>query len=413
MTEKEANKAVILWHSNAVWAKTGYGVQTGLLAPRLKAAGYEVVISAFYGLGGAPLRAPGDILVLPGLHDPFGNDVVGAHAAALRADLVFTLVDVWVLSDKVFSKLPWAAWTPVDHYPVPKHVVEALRDGGAVPIAMSKFGWRALREQDFAPLYVPHAVCPEYLEPVDRDEARAELGWEDKFVVGMVAANKGSPSRKCFAEVMTAFAKLRQSVPNALLYLHTEIAPPTGLNLTLLRERLNLPPEAVQFANPLALLTGYGTAEMAKIYAAMDVLANPSRGEGFGVPIIEAQACGTPVITSKWTAMPEITFYGWKVGGTPIYTEQESWQFMPSVSQIYDAMIRAHELTPAKRKAGGRWAREQIMKNYHPDVVMEKYMLPALEIALARAKTKESIDYDFYKAKTVSAVRQDQDSSDV
>ena len=33
-------------------------------------------------------------------------------------------------------------------------------------------------------------------------------------------------------------------------------------------------------------------------------------GEGFGVPIIEAQACGTPVITGDWTAMSEITRTG-------------------------------------------------------------------------------------------------------
>jgi glycosyltransferase involved in cell wall biosynthesis len=41
-------------------------------------------------------------------------------------------------------------------------------------------------------------------------------------------------------------------------------------------------------------------------YAAADALAFPSLSEGFGLPVLEAMACGTPVVTSDYSALPEL-----------------------------------------------------------------------------------------------------------
>jgi len=43
-----------------------------------------------------------------------------------------------------------------------------------------------------------------------------------------------------------------------------------------------------------------------KIYAAADLLVMPSKIEGFGLPVLEAMACGTPVVCSRATSLPEV-----------------------------------------------------------------------------------------------------------
>ena len=47
-------------------------------------------------------------------------------------------------------------------------------------------------------------------------------------------------------------------------------------------------------------------AEVVKLYAQADVMLWPSLNEGFGLPPLEAMACGAPVVTSIVTSMPEV-----------------------------------------------------------------------------------------------------------
>lgn len=46
--------------------------------------------------------------------------------------------------------------------------------------------------------------------------------------------------------------------------------------------------------------------ELAALYSSAIALVYPSRYEGFGLPVLEAMSCGTPVITSPVSAMPEV-----------------------------------------------------------------------------------------------------------
>jgi glycosyltransferase involved in cell wall biosynthesis len=55
-------------------------------------------------------------------------------------------------------------------------------------------------------------------------------------------------------------------------------------------------------------LTGYvSNTDLPAIYSQCEVFLYPSLRESFGIPILEAMACGTPVITSNTSSMPEVT----------------------------------------------------------------------------------------------------------
>lgn len=373
----------ILWHSNAPWAATGYGNQTSMFAPRFKDAGHEVDISAFYGLHGRAVGSPEGITVHPGFADAYGNDMIVRHAKwAFDDDLstgwIIALMDAWVLNPTICAAdgANVAVWAPVDHDPAPERVVEFFKASGAVPVAMSLHGKAQLEAAGLEPLYVPHGVDTDALKPINRIDARKSIGLpEEAFVVGMVAANKDNPSRKAFPECLAAFKAFREKHEDAVLYLHTEATGVIGgVNLVNLVKNMGIPQEAVNYAPQYLYATGKLDASfMRKAYGAMDVLLSPSYAEGFGIPIIEAQACGTPVIAQDFTAMSQVAEVGWKVGGQRFYTPQESWQQVPDIEQIVWALDESYTSATRMREAAREFA-----LGYDADRVMQDHWAPVL-----------------------------------
>lgn len=371
----------MLWHSNAPWAPTGYGQQTALFAPYL-ADHYDLAISSFYGLEGAPIRWEG-IPVFPGIGGDFGNQTVVQHATRFfggnpRGGLVVSLMDVWVLDAQMAGQVNMACWVPVDHEPAPPNVVDFFTESGAIPVAMSRFGQRMLGRLD--PLYVPHAVDTDVFRPLSQRDSRGGAFPEGAFVAGIVAANKGRPSRKGFAQSLQAVKRLMDDHDNVYLYLHTVIDPSVagGENIPSLLRNLEIPKDRVRIADQYSLIyQPYTYGEMARIYSAMDVLLNPALGEGFGIPVLEAQACGTPAIVTDFSAMPEVCGAGWHVEHRPYWTGLNSWQAVPDVDDIVAALRECHGQSPVDRKQMRDTARKHAL-TYDVKRVLRQHWLPAL-----------------------------------
>ena len=106
--------------------------------------------------------------------------------------------------------------------------------------------------------------------------------------------------RKNIQFLINSLSKLKNRIPQVKL-LKVGMPNYIGVREKLLKhiESLNLQKDVI--------FTGYvSESELAEIYNAVDLFVFPSLYEGFGMPPLEAMACGTPVITSNTSSLPEV-----------------------------------------------------------------------------------------------------------
>ena len=382
----------ILWASNSPYVETGYGQQTAQVTRRLKAAGHSVAIASNYGLEGTTSSWEG-MPMFPRGFDLHSSDVVPAYMHAWEHrnpgldPLLITLYDVWVYRGPQWDTVKQIApWVPIDHFPAPLDVVTFLRRPNVTPIAMSRFGEQMITDAGVECLYVPHAIdtgvfkpTPTFDGPNGPMTGREFMGiGEDKFVVGMVSANKGTiPNRKSFPEAFLAFSMLAKEYPDAVLYCHTESKGSMGgIDLLALAKSCGIPEDQIAFPDAFVWRMGIPAHVLAAIYTDMDVLLQPSMGEGFGIPLVEAQACGTPAIVSAATAQPELLGDGWLVEGQPWWdAAQRAWLHAPRVDSILQALVDAYDRPRERSTKAIEYAQQ-----YEANFVFDAFWKPALKV---------------------------------
>ena len=344
-----------------------------------------------YGLAGSASSWNGFKIYPQGLA-AYSDDVLVAHTMEWANQdlstptLMMTLFDVWVLkSDSLKTWKNIASWVPIDHQPTPPDVLAWCARDNVRPIAMSKFGSRMLDLAGVEHLYVPHAIEPVFqptesitLANGNKMTGREFMGWEeDRFVVSMVATNKGSqPARKAWAENILAFSIFAKDHPDAVLYLYTEPdGAMAGINLPTLLDAVGVSKDKYKVVDQYAYRHGMPQNVMAAMYTASDVLLACSMGEGFGIPVIEAQACGCRVIVSNFTAQPELVGDGWTVEGQPWWdAAQKSWFFTPNVPDIVNALKSAYDAPRSRSEDAITHA-----LGYGADQVFEQYWKPTMK----------------------------------
>lgn len=390
----------VLWISNHPDAPSGYGSQTRQVGRRIGEA-YDIEFVANDGSRpglwqGHKVRGSGK--------DVYSRDKVAEDLRRSGADWVISLYDGWVYTsgwkDPFEGLKRVASWLPVDHFPVPMSLYPWLRNRHTA-IAMSRFGQHWLTRladawaeegHSFPVLYAPHAIEDTYRRV--ESGFRQSLGIPaDAYLVGIVAANYGSLTydRKGMSDMAHALGIFMDRHPDAWLYVHSTTEGQGQMDLDGLFAFKGIPAERLRVADQYRLSErDYSDADMAAAYSAFDVLLATSRGEGFGIPVVEAQACGTPVIVSNWTAQPELVGDVWNPERPESYRAPSGW--LCSVIPDYDprqggdfgkpflpAVIAA--LDEAYGRRGDAVLRDAAIAKaaeYRADVVFDRHWRPIL-----------------------------------
>jgi glycosyltransferase involved in cell wall biosynthesis len=177
-----------------------------------------------------------------------------------------------------------------------------LRRAAAI-IADSEFSKQDIvRFHRIAPhkVTVAHLAADPLFRPIHDERqlaaVRARYGTGERFVL-FVGALKPT---KNLSTVIEAYVRLRRADATR----HRLVL--VGGTTAWLKEDIFAAARASGYGDEI-VFTGYvPDDDLVALYNAADIFVSPSLFEGFGLPPLEAMACGTPVVTSNTTSLPEV-----------------------------------------------------------------------------------------------------------
>jgi len=374
-----------IWLSVHPLAPSGYGTVTRQIVPRLVNEGHEVIIATKHFHTGYHIW--NGVPVIQGLNVNILNRMVDKG----EADYIISLLDNHALTD-VPKK--WVSYTPFDTEKLPESIRKWLVHPELI-IGLTRHGQAEIEKAGFECMYAPHGVDTQVYCPNEtlRLEERKVLGWENNFIIGAVGVNYPD-DRKNFINLIHAFKKFHERHNEARLFMVSNpIDTDGGDHLVKCIQNLGLN-NLMKWTDPDLYFTGQVTDEMvANRYRGMDVMCLPTRGEGFGLPLIEAQACGVPVITTGASTGPELCATQYLI---PVQWHEWQWfnkDWRPNVNadSIFNALEKAYNDTNRVNvgKQGHGFA-----QFYDWDRVFEDYWKPILKkIEGLKVRVKTIPDY--------------------
>ena len=377
----------------------GYGNIAKELIKRFKQDGHEVILASKHHLGGS--------LIVDGITCYDGQEIglTNVIAQSEKYDYIISCMDSWVLPPKAFHN--WVNIIFLDTEFIHPKMIQSF-EGNLYQICVTQHAKRELERIGYKPLYAPLGVDTKVFRPDEeiRKKFREKKKWNDNtFVIGSVGINYKT-DRKNYIGLIKAFQAFHKRHPDSILYLHTDImgSANEGLPLVWIAQSAGFREgDAIQWVDQKAYhLWNIAQEEVVATYNGIDVFCLPTLGEGFGIPIIEAQSCGCPVIITDTTSGKELTKSGWliPVGDDDFeFSTLMTWYARVRPSTIDEYLELAYqswkdgETQELKEKARNE------MLEYDWDAVYGKYWKPILQIlenreTLTNIEFRDFPDYD-------------------
>ena len=426
-----SKKKVLLVAENHKLA-SGFGTYAKNLLERLHASGkYELAEFAIYMkssdghdvpwkvYGNAPEDSEPDEhkqLYNSNPNNQFGAWRFDKVVLDFKPDIVLSYRDPWM--DMFISKSPllpyfhWVWMPTVDSDPQKQSWIEGFAKTDAV-LCYSEFGVKTL-EKDAGHLLnvvgcASPGIDPKIYKPYDKKEIREELGLDPNVnIIGTVMRNQ---KRKLFPELIKSFAKFLKVAPpeikdNTYLLLHTSYPEKMGWNLgyhiseeevggkvlatyickTCGRWKIDFFRDSLNYCEHCKTIScvmpsvgmGLEVPDLVKVYNAMDLYVQYAICEGFGMPQVEATACGVPIASTNYSAMEDVLQWtkGYPVNIQKMYREVETnaERVFPDNDHLVEIMIKHLMLSPEEKQKKSQEVRDATVARYDWDDCAKVWM---------------------------------------
>lgn len=417
-------KKRVLFCSEATFLNTGYATYTREILNYLHSTGkYELAEMASYGERNDPRAAniPWKFYgVMPNAQSSeeekrqyqsqptaqFGELIFEHVCLDFQPDIVCDIRDFWMLDFAERSPFrqyfKWCIMPTVDALPQARQWIATYQSADAC-LTYSEFAGEVLMEQSGGKInYLgtsPPSAHPAY-QPIENKEVlRASFNINPNAkIVGTVMRNQ---RRKLYPDLFKAFRLLLDSVDdpqNYLLYCHTSY-PDLGWDIPELLQQHNLSskvlftyicndtgkpfpsffkgaiaqsPYSNKFSATLSnVKKGLEYEDLAKIINLFDIYVQYANCEGFGLPQVEAAACGVPIMSTDYSAMESVikNLNGIPVQPKALYKELETGCFraVPDNELAAQKLKEFFSKPESIRKRHGFETRNAFLQHYQWD----------------------------------------------
>jgi len=262
----------------------------------------------------------------------------------INPKFIVFIQDIYVMK---FSRFlcPTITWLPIHSEPLDKLCMESVSKFDSI-VTLSEFGKKQVLNKfsDKSVTIIPHIIDDELFYEIDELNYKANLRKqynisEEAYVCLLISNNSEPENRKAFDVNLGGFADFQKNNKNAHLHIHTNVN--LAFKIMDYLKECDVPENKYTVCDQTKYKKkGYSDKEVADLYRMSDVLLYSTCVEGFGLPMLEAQSCGCPVIVNNFSTPPEYTKYGiiCEIEQMVYKEDFDAYTSMPSRSNLVEAL---------------------------------------------------------------------------